>query len=1277
LASPDFSNDDQYAAPTLSIPSVLVRRLEEQYKTSLLHPHSIAAIIPKVVFISPPRFQKTFPTIKIEITDQNQNTYAVEALLDSGATALYIHSNFMKDHSLPYRKLRDAQFVKNADNTLNSTLITQETLLTAKIGSHQSSEWYFVTDLGDKPIVIGMTWLRSHNPEIDWKTGEIKFTRCPAECSNFKPKKYIQNLHDYASTLTEYTNSINELFTAPQHQKPLKHAATQWAIEAFKTKKVHTLEDIKAGPFAEFADVFEEKMYNDLPPHRPWDHKIELVDDWETRKWKPRTYPLSYDEQQELDKFLEENLKNGRIRPSESPLASPVFFIKKKNGDRRLIVDYRRLNEITVKNSYPLPRIDELIQKWQGCKYFTALDIRSGYYNIRMREGDEWKTAFTTNRGLFEFLVMAFGKCNAPATFQTMMDSIFVVQIRRGDTNAYIDDIGIATKSDPTGQLSDEDFAIKVVKEVLQICRENKLSLKPEKCHFLQDEIPYLGHYISGKGIRPDPVKLSGIKDWPVPTNVSELRSYLGVVGYYRRYMRDFAQTARPLNDLLRKGKVFEWNQEQQIAFQTLKDILLKDVVLLHPNIEKDFILETDASLFAWGAVLSQQDHDGHWKPIGCISKSFAKAEMNYDTHDRELLAIVRALETFRHWLVGTKTPFIILTDHNNLRYFTTKQFLTDRQTRWAKYLADFDFILRYRPGRQCDVPDKLSRRADHEKAIPEKEPEVLLPLGKFEDQQINRMDQTPLLDFADSDLGKEIFIAQSQDPLILDFNTRNESNPLPMHWKRTEDFWTYRNKIYIPSILRQTIFRTLHDHQAHPGQDNTLYNIRRDYYWPNLTQEVETWVQQCDACQRHKNRTRPKHGYLQPIDPVPRFWGVVTMDLITGLPSCKGYDAIWTATDKRGKMKHIAATKTTLDSKGLWTLIVENIWKHHGTMDKIITDRGPQMSSQYTKDMAKKFGIQVALSTAYRPQTDGQSERTNQEVEQALRTVVSYHQDDWVDWIPIIEFALNNRYHKGLKTTPFYANYGYHPQIGSLPHVETPIQSIEDFVEHLHQVQKNTEKSLLQAAEDMKRFYDKHHGATPDYQIGQKVLLDNADLALNRPSRKLTEKRSGPFKIIEKIGGLAYKLELPSNWKNIHPVFHVSKLEAYREDPKSPNFTQPPPDLNEEGEPEWEVEEILDSQFHHGKLRYLVKWLGYSNDHNSWQSEKDLIHAQEVIQEFYKKHPGAPRRLPGGKSQGTSLLPGRKRGRKKIGCIEAVELENLADISEWKEGKMSRDATF
>ena len=520
-----------------------------------------------------------------------------------------------------------------------------------------------------------------------------------------------------------------------------------------------------------------------------------------------------------------------------------------------------------------------------------------------------------------------------------------------------------------------------------------------------------------------------------------------------------------------------------------------------------------------------------------------------------------------------------------------------------------------------------------------------------------------------------DLVAAQARDPLIVGFNLRTEAEGLPPGWSYDDDLWTFHDKIYVPSSLHIEIFKALHTSgaAAHPGVRATLAAIRNDYYWPKLQQDVHDRIKNCHTCQTMKNRNQKPHGTLKPIDPVPRFWGIVTTDLITGLPPCQGFDSIITFTDKRGKMKHVAPTVTTLDSKGFAKLFLDNVWKRHGTADKIISDRGPQMSSKSFKDLCAQLNITLALSTSYHPQTDGQSERTNQEVEQALRTVISYHQDDWVDWLPVIEFALNNRYHTGLKTTPFYANYGYHPHIGSLPRVQSPIESVEDFVSHLHQVQKDTEKSLEKAAEDMEKFYNRHRNKTPEFQVGDKVLLDNSDLSLNRPSRKLAERYSGPFEITEKIGTHAYRLKLPTYWKNVHSVWNVSKIFPYHEDPSEPNHPQPPPDIIE-GEPEWEVEKVLDARFQHGNLQYLVKWLGWSEAENSWEDEDNLENSPEIIEDFYKEHPGAPRRLPGGSQSGKPLTTRKKRYRKRINNIDHQILRIHTDVAEWPIGPFTRD---
>ena len=414
----------------------------------------------------------------------------------------------------------------------------------------------------------------------------------------------------------------------------------------------------------QFEDVFSKKSFDILPDRKVWDHAIELEPG--SKPTNTKVYPLSPKEQVELDDFLQENLSTGRIRPSKSPMASPVFFIKKKDGSLRLVQDYRALNGITIKNRYPIPLISELVNQLRGARYFTKLDVRWGYNNVRIKEGDEWKAAFRTNHGLFEPLVMFFGLTNSPATFQTMMNDIFHDLIMDGTVCVYLDDILIFTKT-----LEEHRKIVKIVMERLQ---EYKLYLRPEKCDFEQSKIEYLGLIISEGKVEMDPVKVAGVAEWPAPENKKGVQSFVGFTNFYRRFIKDFSLHARPLFDLTKKGVLFIWGEREQAAFEKMKELITTAPVLIFPDDHRTYRVEADSSDVATGATLSQQSDDGKWHPIAFYSKSLNPVECNYDIHDKEMLAIIRALEEWRHFLEGAVNKFEVWTDHRNLQYFRTSK---------------------------------------------------------------------------------------------------------------------------------------------------------------------------------------------------------------------------------------------------------------------------------------------------------------------------------------------------------------------------------------------------------------------------------------------------------------------------------------------------------------------------------------------------------------------------------------------------------------------------
>ncbi|KAF8747935.1 Chromo (CHRromatin Organization MOdifier) domain [Rhizoctonia solani] len=512
-----------------------------------------------------------------------------------------------------------------------------------------------IKQYGKHSIVLGMSWLKLHNPTIDWPNKRITFNSqyCNNTCLS------VSN-----SILGNVGGTSNHLEGIPEDLGGVEVIEPLEGIPRETGGTVDSpLESIPV-ELRNFAEVFSEDMkVTELPPHRPFDLGIDLIDP--DKPVKAMVYPLKASDDEELRKLLKEQLDKGLIRPSKSKYGSPVHFVNKKNGKRRMVVDYRSLNANTVKNAYPLPLIQSLIEKLRGAKYFSTIDLKSGYNLVRIKEGDEWKTAFKTKYGLFEYLVMPFGLCNAPAAFQHFMNEIFR-DILDVYVVVYLDDILIFSES--------RELHTKHLQEVLKRLQDNACYCNLEKCNFYASEVDYLGVIANGEGVKADPKKITQAVDWATPRSV--------------------------------KGNIpWEWGERQEVSFKALKQALIESPVLIQPDPYKEFFLECDASDFATGAVLNQKGSDDKLHPVAFLSKSLAPAERNYDIFDKELLAVVRALKEWRHLLEGTVIPVKILTDHKNLEYFQTKRDLNQRQLR---------------PGAQNRKADILSRREDHKSAVKE-----------------------------------------------------------------------------------------------------------------------------------------------------------------------------------------------------------------------------------------------------------------------------------------------------------------------------------------------------------------------------------------------------------------------------------------------------------------------------------------------------------------------------------------------------------------------------
>jgi len=439
---------------------------------------------------------------------------------------------------------------------------------------------------------------------VTWRKVEVKAVNV---CRSGPPPEYAKDLEEDETPLRiceiEYEQGdrlfITRILSEPTTEdlratSTISQKLVEGARQASETQKgLLTLPDCAKG----FESVFAKEDFDILPEHMQWDHAIELIPGSEPKSLK--VYPLSLVEQKELDSFLEENLRTGRIRPSKSPMAALVFFIKKKDSSLRLVQDYRALNSIMVKNKYPLLLISELISQLCRARYFTKLDVRWGFNNVCIKPGDEWKAAFRTNRGLFEPLVMFFGMTNSPAIFQTMMNDIFQDLIVEGIMVVYLNDILIFTRT--------EEEHAKAIRRVLQVLQEHKLFLRPEKCKFCKERIEYLGLVILENEVSMDLVKVTGVREWPTPENKMDVQAFLGFVNFYQRFIWDFSAKARPLFDLTRSEQVWMWNGKEQTAFEDLKTAVTTAPVLMSPQDSEPFRVEADSSDFATGAVLSQQ----------------------------------------------------------------------------------------------------------------------------------------------------------------------------------------------------------------------------------------------------------------------------------------------------------------------------------------------------------------------------------------------------------------------------------------------------------------------------------------------------------------------------------------------------------------------------------------------------------------------------------------------------------------------------------------------
>ena len=968
--------------------------------------------------------------------------------------------------------------------------------------------------------------------------------------------------------------------------------------------------------YAEFKDLFDKEKADILPEHRPYDCPIDLEGD-QKPPFGP-IYSLSQPELLALKDYIEENLAKGFIQHSKSPAGAPILFVKKKDGSLRLCVDYRGLNRITVRNRYPLPLISQLLDQLAEAKVFTKIDLRGAYNLVRIRKGDEWKTAFRTRYGHFEYNVMPFGLTNAPAVFQHLMNDVFREFLDQFVV-IYLDDVLIFSKTQEEHE--------KHVRLVLEKLKTAGLYAKLEKCEFDKDSVEFLGYVISQKGISMDRHKVDTLLCWAQPQSLREVQCFLGFANFYRSFIKNYSKVASPLIALTRKDRPFAWNERAENSFEELKRMFTTAPILAHADPAKAFVVETDGSDFALGAVLSQEQSDGKLHPVAFYSRKFIPAEINYEIYDKELLAIVASFEQWRNYLYGAKHKVVVYTDHKNLLYYTTTRRLNRRQARWSLFLADFDFTITYRPGAKQGKPDALSRRPEYhlkegDDAVTQQHAVILKP-GMVELNAISALCE-------DEKLIKSIMEGLKTDKLVSKLAEQTRSSPNETNEYTKEDGLILRKGlVYVPdNASRLKVLYSRHDNllAGHFGVKKTTELVKRNYWWPGLGKTVEDYVKSCDTCARAKPPHHKPHGLLHPLDIPNGPWQSVSMDFITGLPVSRGFDAILVVVDRLTKMSHFIACHTTVTADQTAQLYINNVVRLHGLPMDIVSDRGPQFTSKFWRSLLNTMEIKCNLSSAFHPQTDGQTERVNQILEQYLRCTINHLQTNWVDLLPLAEFAYNNSTHTSTQQTPFFSNLGYHPRFDLTAPIGSNNPAAKDLVERLAEIHQQLKIQLAIAQQTYKQFADNKRQEAPHFNIGDRVWLLRKNIRTTRPTEKLDHKRIGPYEIIERINEVAYRLELPSSMK-IHNVFHVSLLEPYNINPFPGRLVPAPPPVEVDNVLEYEVEEIMDSKRSRRKLYYLVHWKGFDVQERTWEPVENLTNARELIKEFHTKYANQPKK--------------------------------------------------
>ena len=951
---------------------------------------------------------------------------------------------------------------------------------------------------------------------------EINIAEVNVESSGQMPSDMTREKPEYA-----LFDEPGEVFVLPDGTKivlppglSLRHLSSKEAVEAAKLVQSH-IKAFSMGPL--------DLGHCDLIPH-----EIKLTDNRPVNLPYRRVMPSQVSE---VKKMLQDLLDRNIIRRSASPYASPIVLVKKKNGQLRLCIDYRCLNAKTQRDAFPLPRIEETLESLGGSKFFSSLDLTHGYFQVSVHQESIAKTAFRVPWGLYEFLRLPQGLTNSPSTFQRVMELIFG-DLNQTEVILYLDDLLVFSTT--------FEEHLHRLKRVLTRIEDNGLKLKGSKCRLFQRSISHLGHIVSDSGISVDPDKVAKVRDWPIPSNAAQLRSFLGLASYYRRYVKGFSAIAAPLHELCAKGPekagkisdLFVWSAEADKAFQILKSALCGAPVLAFPCFERDFVLEIDASLKGLGACLSQNDEEGNLHPVAYASRSLRGPERNYSDFSSfklELLALKWAVsEKFKEYLMGRKT--VVWTDNNPLAHLQTAK-LGATEQRWVAQLAPFDLEVKYRTGRSNKCADALSRNPLNESLEAAVDLSFLQPLGTPIPPHLNAthdscsmvrkvesvkelpgitssvlpsfsFDELASLQRKDETLGKVWQLWNMSwepgqvvsDPSLFTPQVKAWTREWPRLVERHGVLYRTNKEpglgegyqLLIPRSLRGIILEASHDQWGHQGVGRTLGFMKKRVFWPGMIGHVREHIQNCFQCAVTKTPTpkvRPPMRHLLSFRPLERL-AIDFLKLDRGLGNIEDVLVLTDAFTK------FAVAVPCRDQKAptVARVLRDHWFSRYGVPLQLHSDRGKNFESSIISELCTLYGIKRTRTTAYHPQGNAQTERFNRTLCGLIRSLDHKNRKRWPELLPHLVFLYNSTPHSVTGYAPYTLMFGRAPMV---PLDQLLNNTYNNFAENFTQKQadiirethKIAKQRLITAAEANKRRYDKRAHAAP-LPVGSRVLL-------------------------------------------------------------------------------------------------------------------------------------------------------------------------------------------